>query len=123
MLDGAAKTAPFSYEAGEGKRAFVIIQNIHCAGRDWQSKKVVETRKPVVYLGNMLQTLEQRVEYLEREFSEFRSQVLGLKLRKKDWRRTVGMLADDADEMSREAAMFGRTYREEQTSQKEIAGS
>lgn len=71
----------------------------------------------------MTQTLEQRVEYLEREFSEFRSQVLGLKLRKKDWRPTVGMLADDTDEMTREAAKFGRAYREQQTCQKEIAGS
>ena len=69
----------------------------------------------------MSQALEKRVEFLEREFSELRAQVLGLGQRKKDWRSTVGTLVED--EMTREAEKLGREYREQQTCQKEIAGS
>jgi len=69
----------------------------------------------------MSQMLEKRVEYLEKEFSELRAQVLVSRQRKKDWRGTIGMLEDD--EMTREAARLGREYREQQTYQKEIAGS
>ena len=69
----------------------------------------------------MSQTLEQRVEYLEKEFSELRAQVLNLRQGKKDWHRTFGTLEDD--EITREAERLGREYREQQTYQKEIAGS
>jgi len=69
----------------------------------------------------MQQTIEQRLEYLEKEFAQLRSQVLGMKERKKDWRGTVGTL--EQDEMTREADRLGREYREQQTYQKEIAGS
>ena len=69
----------------------------------------------------MSQTIEQRVELLEKEFAELRSQVLGLKQRKRDWRSTLGTLEND--EMTREAERLGREYREQQTYQKEIAGS
>lgn len=81
----------------------------------------MESRRPIGYFGVMSQTLEQRVEYLEREFSGLRAQVLGLKQRKKDWRSTVGTLEDD--EITREAESIGREYRAQQTYQKEIAGS
>jgi len=69
----------------------------------------------------MQQTIEQRLEYLEKEFAQLRSQVLGMKERKKDWRGTVGTL--EQDEMTREVDRLGREYREQQTYQKEIAGS
>jgi len=69
----------------------------------------------------MPQTLEERVEYLEKEFAELRAQILNLKERKKDWRSTFGTLEDD--EITRDAERLGREYREQQTYQKEIAGS
>jgi len=69
----------------------------------------------------MSQTLENRVEFLEKEFSELRAQILKLGQRKKDWRGTCGTLEDD--EMTREAERLGREYREQQTYRKEIAGS
>ena len=75
----------------------------------------------MAYLLFVPQTLEQRVESLEKEFAELQSQVLGLKHRKRDWRSTVGTLEDD--EMTREADRLGREYRGQQTYQKEIAGS
>lgn len=81
----------------------------------------VETRKPIDYLNARSQTVERRLECLEREFSELRAQVLDLRRRKKDWRGTVGTLEDD--EIAREAERLGRQDRDEQTYQKEIAGS
>ncbi len=69
----------------------------------------------------MAQMLEKRVEELERQFTELRSQVLDLKQRKKDWRSTVGTLEDD--EVTREAERLGREYRKQQTYENEIAGS
>jgi hypothetical protein len=69
----------------------------------------------------MPQTLEKRIESLERDFSDLRAQVLGLSQRKKDWRSTVGTLEND--DMTREAEKLGREYREQQTYDKEIASS
>ena len=57
------------------------------------------------------ETVEQRLAALEKEFYELRAQVLGLKPREKDWRRTVGTMPDD--EISRSAAQFGREWREQ----------
>ena len=68
-----------------------------------------------------MQTVEERLDYLEKEFSELRAQTLGLKQHNKDWRSTVGMLEDD--EMTREAQRLGREYREQQSYEDEIAGS
>ena len=73
------------------------------------------------YLSDMSRTLENRVEKLERKFSELAAQVLDLKRRKKDWRSTFGTLEDD--ELTREAERLGREYRKQQTYAKEIAGS
>ncbi len=84
-------------------------------------QNLVENRKPIAYAETMSQTLEKRVESLEREFSQLRAQVLSLKQSGKDWRRTVGMLEDD--NLTREAERLGREYREQQTCHKEIAGS
>jgi prefoldin subunit 5 len=75
----------------------------------------------IKYGKSMLQTLEKRVECLEKEFSELRAQMLNLRQRKKDWRSTFGTLEDD--EITREAEKLGREYREQQTYQNEIAGS
>lgn len=69
----------------------------------------------------MSQTLEQRVEDLEKKMAELRGQVLRLQPRKKDWQDTVGTLGDD--EMTREAERLGREYRKQQTYEKEIVGS
>ena len=69
----------------------------------------------------MLQTLEERVEELERKVAELSAQALDLRPPQKDWRRTVGSMTDD--EIAREAERRGREYRQQQTHQKEIAGS
>jgi len=69
----------------------------------------------------MSQTLERRVEELERKLSELSAQVLDLRRRKKDWRSTLGTLEDDA--IARDAEQLGREYRKQQTFEKEIAGS
>lgn len=81
----------------------------------------MEIWDPLAYAILVPETLEQRAEYLEKEFAELRSQVLGLKNDKRDWRSAFGMLEDD--KMTREAARLGREYREAQTWQKEFAGS
>jgi hypothetical protein len=69
----------------------------------------------------MSQALEKRAEFLEKEFSDLRAQVLNLRQQKKDWLSTVGLLEDD--KITREGERLGREYREQQTCQKEIAGS
>ena len=69
----------------------------------------------------MSQTLEKRVDDLERQFVELREEVLRLGRPSKGWRSTVGMLTDD--DIAREAERLGREYREQQTCEKEIAGS
>lgn len=73
------------------------------------------------YSWAMSRTLERRVEDLEKQVAALSQQVLDLRPRKKDWRRTVGAQPDD--EMTREAERLGREYRKQQTYQKEIAGS
>lgn len=55
-------------------------------------------------------TLEERFTQLERQFADLRAEVLGLQPRKKDWRRTVGMMPDD--DLSRSAARLGRERRD-----------
>jgi hypothetical protein len=69
----------------------------------------------------MSQTLEKRVEELERKIAELSAQVLELRIPRKDWPRTVGSMPDD--EVTREAERLGREYRNQQTFEKEIAGS
>ena len=69
----------------------------------------------------MSRTLEQRADELEKKFAELSAQVLDLRPRQKDWRRTVGSLPDD--ELTREAERLGREYRQQQTYERELAGS
>jgi hypothetical protein len=69
----------------------------------------------------MTQTIEKRVEDLEKQVAALGQQVLDLRPPNKDWRRTAGCLPDD--EMTREAEQLGREYRKQQTYEKEIAGS
>jgi hypothetical protein len=69
----------------------------------------------------MSQKLEERVEELERKVADLAAQALDLRPCQKDWLRTVGSMTDD--EMAREAERLGRAYRQQQTHQKEIAGS
>ena len=78
----------------------------------------MEAPGTIGYFSAMSQTLEKRVEELEREFSDLRAQMLDLRRRKQNWRSTVGTLEND--EMTREAERLGREYRKEQTYQKEI---
>ena len=73
------------------------------------------------YLRAMPQTLEQRVEELEKKVAGLSAEILGLQPRKKDWRRTVGTMEDD--EITRSAERLGREYRKQQTYEKELAGS
>lgn len=66
----------------------------------------------------MPQTLEQRIEELERKVAELTAAAA---TPKKDWRRSIGIFANDPD--FDEAMRLGREYREQQTYEKEIAGS
>jgi hypothetical protein len=93
----------------------------HFSPRHGCAPIILEKWLLLAYASRIQQTLEQRLECLEKEFAEFRSQVLGVKERKKDWRSTVGTLEQDG--LTTEAERLGREYREQQTYQKEIAGS
>ena len=68
----------------------------------------------------MSQTLEKRVEELEKKVAELSAREIPAK-RQKDWRRTIGIFQNDPD--FEEAVRLGREYREQQTYEKEIAGS
>jgi hypothetical protein len=74
----------------------------------------------LIYISKMSQTLEERVDELERKVAVLRAPALDLRPSQKDWRRSVGSMTDD--EMAREAERLGREYRQQQTWQKEIAG-
>jgi prefoldin subunit 5 len=58
-----------------------------------------------------METLEERVKNLEKEFTELRAQILTLKQIRKDWRSTCGTL--EADEVTQEAEQLGREYRQQ----------
>lgn len=68
----------------------------------------------------MSMTLEQRVQELEKQVAELKRQA-AVSAVKKDWRRAIGAFENDADFES--AVRLGREYREQQTYEKEIAGS
>ena len=72
------------------------------------------------YIRGMSQKLEKRVEELEKKVAELSAQLIRSN-GKKDWRRTVGIFQNDPD--FEEAVRLGREYREQQTYEKEIAGS
>jgi len=81
---------------------------------------MLEFPAAIVYLSCMSQTLEKRVEELERKVAELSGKP-GPAVRKKDPWRTYGAFRDDPD--FEEAMRLGREYREQQTYDKEIAGS
>ncbi len=68
----------------------------------------------------MPETLETRVERLERKVAELSARP-GVSQRKKDPWQTYGAFKDDPE--FEEAVRLGREYREQQTYEKEIAGS
>ena len=74
----------------------------------------------MVYDPDMSRTLEKRVEELEKKVAELGGKP-ALRPRKKDWRRTIGIFKNDPD--FEEAVRLGRESREQQTYEKEIAGS
>ena len=76
--------------------------------------------EPWIILGAMSQTLEKRVEDLEKKVAEL-SEKPNVSGRKKNPWRTFGIFKNDPD--FEEAVRLGREYREQQTYEKEIAGS
>jgi hypothetical protein len=68
----------------------------------------------------MSQTLEQRVADLEKKVAELSAQPAASKREKNPW-RTFGAFKDDPE--FEEAVRLGREYRQQQTYEKEIAGS
>lgn len=57
-------------------------------------------------------TLEERMSDLEQQVAELARKMSEQNARKKDWRKTVGMLP--LDEVSLEADRLGREWREQQ---------
>jgi hypothetical protein len=80
----------------------------------------VEVQRAISYVFGMAQTLEQRVEQLEKKVAELSGKTASTARRKDPW-RTYGVFKDDPD--FEEAVRLGREYREQQTYEKEIAGS
>ena len=79
----------------------------------------VEVFHPKNYVHAMAQTLEERVEHLEKEVAQLGART-GLSTRTKDPWRTYGAFKDDPE--FEEAVRLGREYRKQQTYEKEIAG-
>jgi len=65
-------------------------------------------------------TIEKRVEQLEKKVAALSARS-SRSNRKKNWRRTIGAFENDPD--FEKAVRLGRQYREQQTYEKEIAGS
>ncbi len=80
----------------------------------------MEGFEAINYVGVMSQTLEERVERLEKKVAEL-SGCTGPSVRAKDPWRTYGVFKDDPE--FEEALRLGREYREQQTYEKEMAGS
>jgi hypothetical protein len=68
----------------------------------------------------MPQTLEKRVEQLEKKVAELSRKASRSSRTKNPW-RTYGVFKDDPD--FENAVRLGREYRQQQTYEKEIAGS
>ena len=81
----------------------------------------MERTRPVGYPAAMNESLEQRLEALEKQVAEMRGQLAVMKPPAKDWERSFGMFADDP--MYESAMKLGREWREAQTYEKEIAAS
>ena len=81
---------------------------------------MLELPRALICVPDISQTLEKRVEDLEKKVAELSSNPSPA-VRKKDPWRTYGLFKDDPD--FEEAVRLGREYREQQTYEKEIAGS
>ena len=79
----------------------------------------VERPSPMLYSNTMSQTLEGRVEELEKKVAELTARLTDPG--SKDWRRTIGIFQNDPE--FEEAVRLGQEYRKQQTYEKEIAGS
>ena len=60
----------------------------------------------------MAESIEKRVDELEKKVADLSATVLRLTPQKKDWKSTIGMLRED--ELSKEADRLGREYRKQQ---------
>jgi hypothetical protein len=80
----------------------------------------VERAAALGYPVAMSQTLEKRVTTLERRLAQLVARPARSN-RKRDWQRTIGIFQNDPD--FEEAVRLGRKYREQQTCEKELAGS
>jgi hypothetical protein len=80
----------------------------------------VEELEAMPYLHAMPQTLEKRVEQLEKKIAELSSKTSRPTREKNPW-RTYGAFKDDPD--FENAVRLGREYREQQTYEKEIGRS
>ena len=80
----------------------------------------MEVLRPINYVPAMSQTLEKRVEQLEKKVAELSGKASRSSRTKDPW-RTYGVFKDDPD--FENAVRLGREYREQQTYEKEIAGS
>ena len=81
---------------------------------------VMAARAPVGYFPAMSQALEKRVEELEKTVADLKAK-LEVGPRAQPWEHSIGIFANDPDYDS--AMRLGREYREQQTYEKEIAGS
>ena len=80
----------------------------------------MEVLEAMNYTPGMSQTIEERVEQLEKKIAELSGKA-SRSFRSKDPWRTYGVFKGDPD--FEEAVRLGRVYREQQTYEKEIAGS
>ena len=81
---------------------------------------MVEVPRVMEYLYVMSQTLEKRVEELEKTVAELTDKA-GIPTRPKNPWRTFGVFKDDP--AFEEAVRLGREYREQQTCDNGLAGS
>ena len=72
------------------------------------------------YTSGMSQTLEERVGQLEQKLAELSGKTTASPRKKNPW-RTFGVFQNDPD--FEEAVRLGRAYRDQQTYEREIAGS
>ena len=75
----------------------------------------------MVYVLEMSQTLEKRVEELEHKLAELTNSVSARKPRKKDWQKTFGL--SRGDEGFKEMVELGRQYRQSLRDKGNGAGS
>jgi len=82
---------------------------------------MVEFLEALVYLAEMSQTLEKRVEKLEHKLAELTNGFTTRKPRKKDWQRTFGL--SRGDDGFKEMVKLGRQYRQSLRDKGRSAGS